>query len=135
MNSTMTFLAYPKMGDCEYFKATIRYKAIDFPKSGTPEYTGARARIHFSIRWQNSADSDPYSRKIKWLHDSTGSFLTEKVIRDGEWHTLTVCCRKPLLPATRMVVLFGADHGFKGKICFDDLEVLGTKVDGQEKAK
>ena len=135
MNAFMTYLAYPPMKECEYFKAAIRYKAIDFPKSGTPEYTGARARIHFAIRWQGSAESDPYSRKIKWLHDSTGSVRIEKVIRDGKWHTLTVYCRKPLVTATRMVVLFGADHGFKGKICFDDLEVLGAKSGGQEKTK
>ena len=135
LSATMTFLAYPPMKGCEYFKASIRYKAVDFPKSGGSEYTGAKARITFSIRWQGSVASDPYSPKIDWLHDSTGSFLNEKVNRDGEWHTLTVYCRKPLVPTKRMVVLFGANRGFKGKICFDDLEVLGAKAGAQEKAK
>ena len=49
-----------------------------------------------------------------------------EVIPDGKWRTMTVYGRRPLLPASRMVVEMYARSCPEGYICFDDLEVTAA---------
>ena len=56
-----------------------------------------------------------------------------EVVSDGEWRTMTVYARRPLLPVTRMVVLMEARRCSQGYVYFDDLEVTAADAPHTEK--
>ena len=107
--------------DFEFFKATISYKAEDFP---APTRNNSWRRIVFSIQWQGPVGNPP---KNDWLDKSTATVKYEKINTDGKWHKLTVYGRRPKVPFTRVFVLFGTDGAAKGSVYFDNVEVRGAK--------
>ena len=124
---TMCYLAYPKAGDKEFFKATVKYKVVGTDPSGKrhPRHFDS-PKVSLSILWQVSSASDPYSPKIKWLPMETNATTWGEMIPDGKWRTMTVYARRPVMPATRMVVEMYARSCTQGYLYFDDLEVTAA---------
>ena len=124
---TMCYLSYPNTANKEIFKATVKYKVVGVDPQGKrhPRHFDS-PKVSLAIQWQGSADSDPYSSKIEWLPMETSARTWGKMIPDGKWRTMTVYARRPLLPASRMVVEMYARTCSQGYLYFDDLEVTAA---------
>lgn len=132
---TMSYLVFPDAGDKEFFKATVKYKVVGIDpqiEQRHPRHFDS-AKVSLSISWQGSSASDPYSSSIKWLPMETEVKTWGEVVSDGEWRTMTVYARRPLLPVTRMVVLMEARRCSQGYVYFDDLEVTAADAPHTEK--
>lgn len=125
----MVYLFFPKDKNMEFFKAVIKYKVVGTDPVGIfHPWHFESPKVSFMFKWQGSATSDPYSKKITWLPGSIASGVFGDMTPDGKWRTMTIYARRPPIPFKRMVLLFSVYRTGKGIVYIDDFELTAAAV-------